>query len=107
MAFRPFEKLNLVLQHPAHLATFLHYLISNAGSEEELFLLLKIDRFVRPLFLLIVGSLLVVFFCGSLEWSLTTEISSAFANESSAISTIRRWSWLARFTTTFSMPLLR
>ncbi len=36
LAFRPFEDLGMLLSRPAHLATFLHYLLSNCFVEEEM-----------------------------------------------------------------------
>lgn len=43
VAYTPFESLGLLLKCPAHLATFLHYLLSNGFAEDEMFLLLHID----------------------------------------------------------------
>lgn len=35
-AFKPFDDLALLMTRPAHLATFLHYLLSNGFVEEQM-----------------------------------------------------------------------
>eukprot|EP00050_Salpingoeca_kvevrii_P007025 m.293314 g.293314 ORF g.293314 m.293314 type:complete len:1218 (+) comp12766_c0_seq1:196-3849(+) len=44
-AFKPFRSLDLLVHRPAHLATYLHYILTNNEAEEDILLFLSIQWF--------------------------------------------------------------